>query len=62
MINVDQEAYIAHKNAIAKQSREQAYRVESDPIYFLWQRGEATEQEWLNKITEIKERYPYDGL
>jgi len=36
-----------------------AYKNESDPIFFMWQRGEATEQEWLDKIEEIKLRYPY---
>jgi hypothetical protein len=36
-----------------------AYTLESDPIYFKWQRGEATQQEWLDKIAEIKARYPY---
>lgn len=36
-----------------------AYRQESDPLFFKWQRGEATQQEWLDKIEEIKIRYPY---
>ena len=35
------------------------YSKEADPIFFKWQRGEATEQEWLDKIEEIKLRYPY---
>ena len=39
-------------------NRKSAYVAESDPIYFMSQRGEATEQEWLDKIQEIKERYP----
>lgn len=38
--------------------RLEAYQRESDPIFFRWQRGEATEQEWKDKIAEIKERYP----
>lgn len=37
--------------------RGKAYVVESDPLYFKWKRGEATEQEWLDKIAEIKTRY-----
>lgn len=37
--------------------RAEAYRNESDPIFFQWQRGEKNEQEWLNKIAEIKSRY-----
>ncbi len=35
----------------------QAYRDESDPLFFKWQRGEATQEEWLAKVAEIKERY-----
>lgn len=38
--------------------RKQDYQNESDPIFFKWQRGEATQQEWLDKIAEIKARYP----
>jgi hypothetical protein len=38
--------------------RRAAYAAESDPIYFMWQRGEATQQQWLNKIAEIKARWP----
>ena len=40
-------------------ARAKAYVKESDPIFFQWQRGGATEQEWLDKIAEIKLRYPY---
>jgi len=42
----------------AETNRRNAYRNESDPLYLKWQRGEATEQEWLDKIDEIKERFP----
>lgn len=41
--------------------RKTAYQQESDPIFFEFQRGDATEQDWLNKIEEIKQRYPYQG-
>ena len=41
-----------------RKKRAIAYRVESDPIFLQWQRGEATEQDWLDKIEEIKERFP----
>lgn len=40
------------------QLKQSAFQAESDPLFFKWQRGEATEQEWLDKIQEIKERYP----
>lgn len=39
-------------------TRRKAYAVESDPIFFEFQRGEKTEQEWLDKVQEIKNRYP----
>ena len=42
----------------AIQARQNAYRQESDPINFLWQRGEATKQEWLDAVESIKQRYP----
>lgn len=39
--------------------RQEAYMRESDPIFFMSQRGEATTEEWSAKIAEIKARYPY---
>ena len=39
-------------------NRRNAYRNEADPLFLKWQRGEATEQEWLDKIEEIKQRFP----
>lgn len=33
------------------------YRNESDPLFFKWQRGEGTQQVWLDKVAEIKARY-----
>lgn len=38
--------------------RHAAYAAESDPLFFKWQRGEGTEQAWLDKIAEIQARYP----
>lgn len=43
----------------AEESRAEAYRLEADPLFFRWQRGDGTEQEWLDKVAEIKARYPY---
>lgn len=37
--------------------RAKAYQTESDPLFFKAQRGEATMQEWLDKVAEIKARY-----
>jgi hypothetical protein len=41
--------------------RAEAYRNESDPLFFKTQRGEATTEQWLEKVTEIKARYPTTG-
>jgi hypothetical protein len=43
-----------------EQLRTDAYRNESDPIFFKAQRGEATMEEWIAKVNEIKTRYPKD--
>lgn len=42
-------------------ARSAAYTAEADPIFFRWQRGKATKEDWLMKIEEIKTRYP-DGV
>jgi len=33
-----------------------AYAQEADPLFFKWQRDEATRQQWLDKVAEIKAR------
>lgn len=38
--------------------RQAAYGLESDPIMAQYLRGEATKEEWLAKIEEIKVRFP----
>jgi hypothetical protein len=38
--------------------RLQAYRDESDPLFFKYQRGEIDKQVWLDKVEEIKNRWP----
>jgi hypothetical protein len=39
--------------------RAAAYAKEADPLFFKAQRGEATMDEWLALVAEIKMRYPY---
>jgi hypothetical protein len=46
-----------HAEQVRRQ-RQAAYQSEADPLFFKWQRGESTEQAWLDKIAEIKARYP----
>jgi hypothetical protein len=40
-----------------KQFRANAYKEESDPLFFEAQRGESTMEEWLAKVNEIKNRW-----
>ena len=49
----------AQEQARARSNRQAAYTQESDPLFFKWQAGEGTEQEWLAKRGEIRTRYPY---
>lgn len=51
----------AEITAAVSQARSLAYQKESDPLFFKAQRGEATMEEWLAKVEEIKARYP-DGI
>lgn len=46
-------------NEEMRRHRESFYRKESDGLFFKSQRGEATIQEWQNKVSEIKARFPY---
>jgi len=41
-----------------RRERRAAFQAESDPLFFEWQRGEGTEQAWLDKVAEIRARYP----
>jgi hypothetical protein len=58
LIKIDQNKLNAQKNAEAESNRKSSYIAEADPIFFKVQRGEATQEEWLEKIAEIKQRFP----
>ena len=45
--------------AQVEQARAQAYRETSDPLFFEWQRGDATEAEWLAAVQAVKDAHPY---
>lgn len=45
-------------NTISEINRFNAYKEESDPLFFKYMRNEVTQEEWLNKVNEIKNRYP----
>lgn len=52
-INIDS------KNTSIELGRSGRYRNESDPKFFYWQRGEGTQQEWLDSVAQIREEEPY---
>lgn len=52
--SLETDQYAAEK---IKNQKRYAYQTESDPLFFKWQRGEATEAEWLGKIAEIDARF-----
>lgn len=39
--------------------RRMMYWEKSDPLFFSWQRGETTEQEWLDAVQAVKDQLPY---
>ena len=44
--------------AEAKERRAAAFAQESDPLFFQYQRGEIEQALWLDKVAEIRARYP----
>lgn len=38
--------------------RRAEYQKTADPLFFSYQRGEATEQEWLDAVQAVKDKYP----
>jgi len=51
----------ARIEAQAKENRRQGYVLISDPVFFMWQRGEKTEQDWKDAIAEVNKLYPIPG-
>jgi hypothetical protein len=47
------------QNEQAAAARGAAYSAEADPLFFYWQAGEGSEEAWLAKRAEIRERFPY---
>jgi len=40
-------------------ARQSAYQQTADPIFFEYQRGDATEAEWLAAVQAVKDAHPY---
>lgn len=45
--------------AVVEKARLVAYEQQSDPIFFKWQRGDATEAEWREAVAKVKLDNPY---
>lgn len=45
--------------AAVEQARLTAYEQQSDPLFFKWQRGDATEAEWREAVAKVKLENPY---
>ena len=48
--------------AAVQKQRQAAYQSESDPVFFDFQRGEVTEQDWLDAVQAVKDAHPYPAL
>lgn len=46
---------------MAIEARRLGYQAISDPVFFQWQRGEKTEQDWKDAIAEVEKLYPIPG-
>ena len=45
-----------------ERARQAEYQATTDPLFFSYQRGEATEQEWLDAVQVVKDAHPYPLL
>lgn len=43
---------------MSSRARRVAYTQQADPLFFKWQRGEATEQEWLDAVAAVRAAHP----
>jgi hypothetical protein len=52
---------VQYKRAYAQveQERQAGYVRDADPVFFQWQRGTATEEEWLDAVQAVKDAHPY---
>jgi len=52
---------VDHNNQIAavENARRADYETTSDPLFFEWQRGDGTEQAWLDAVAAVKAAHPY---
>ena len=53
------EAHYHRAYAKVEAERKAAYERDADPVFFRWQRGTATEQDWLDAVQAVKDAHPY---
>lgn len=53
------EVQVEVRRESVEHQRKAAYAIESDPLFFQYQRGDVTEQAWLDAIQAVKDRFPY---
>lgn len=58
MIKVNSDKLAEILDSRAKEERLAAYRAESDPVFFAYQAGEATREEWLATRQQVRDRFP----
>jgi len=49
----------ARERKAVEDQRRGAYQLSADPLFFGYQRGDNTEQEWLDAVQAVKDQYPY---
>jgi hypothetical protein len=47
------------RRALVELDRQLSYRETSDPVFFQWQRGTASQQDWLDAVQAVKDAHPY---
>ena len=52
---------VQHETAYARveQARLTEYQATTDPLFFEFQRGDVTEQAWLDAVQTVKDAHPY---
>jgi len=52
---------VDYQNQVAavENARRADYETQSDPLFFEWQRGDGTEQAWLDAVAAVKAAHPY---
>jgi hypothetical protein len=53
------DALRAQATDAARQARQSLFAEQADPLYFKWQRGEATKEEWEALVEQIRLDNPY---